>query len=46
MVNNLNLNFKGLKQQLSILYGSKYVLESIDGQSYSPPRGRGWPKTG
>ncbi|GFO58511.1 hypothetical protein GMST_08360 [Geomonas silvestris] len=36
VMNNLSLNYKpGRKLQLSLQYGAKYVLESIDGADYS-----------
>ena len=36
MVNNLSANFKlDNKTQISLLYGAKYVLETIDGVDYS-----------
>lgn len=36
IVNNLSANFKpDKKTQISLLYGAKYVLESIDGTDYS-----------
>jgi hypothetical protein len=36
VVNNLNANFKiDNRMQISLQYGAKYVLESIDGKNYS-----------